>query len=86
MRIFIRSADNKIINIVLPSSLIFNNITAAIGAKIINKHVSADENYSIRTKDMRIIIRELNRFKKKYPTLNIVDIESSDGNIVKIML
>lgn len=86
MRIFIKSANNKIINIFLPSSLIFNNITAAIGAKIINKYVSADENYSIRTKDMCIIIRELNCFKKKYPTLNIVDIESSDGNIVKIIL
>ena len=88
MRIYVKSPGSRTINIVLPSRLILNNLTATIGTKQINKYIgdNTQEDVSISTQEVRKFIRLIHQLKKKYPDWYVVDVESSDGEIVKIKL
>ncbi len=85
MRITIQSPGERTIRLVLPTRLLFNSFTARIGARTINKYVSFD-NMKVSSSDFRHFIKEVNRMKHKYPGLELVDIESSNGEIVKIRI
>jgi hypothetical protein len=84
MKIVVGSARGKTIKLLLPTRLIFNSITATIGARMIRKHARMDS--SINAHDLRRFVKEVNRMKKIHPRMNIVDIESADGDIVQIRL
>lgn len=88
MRIYVKSPGSRTINIVLPSRLILNNLTATIGTKQINKYIgkSTPEDVILSPQEVRKLIRLIHQLKKKYPDWYIVDVESSDGEIVKIKL
>ncbi|MEA4832158.1 hypothetical protein SDC9_121532 [bioreactor metagenome] len=86
MRIYVKSNDGKKFTLLFPSCLIFNDITASIGAKALNKHINMDIDLKLNAHDMRKLIRMLNRMRRKYPDMYLVDIESADGDIVKIKL
>lgn len=88
MRIYVKSPGSRTINIVLPTRLILNNLTATIGTKQINKYIgeNTQEAVSISPQEVRKFIRLIHQLKKKYPNWYIVDVESADGEIVKIKL
>ncbi|MFA7673152.1 MAG: hypothetical protein WCY62_04785 [Clostridia bacterium] len=87
MRIQIHS-DSKNINLVLPSWMVFSDLTAAIAAKVIRKHDKdeKDDGYLPSRRDLCRIMRELRKYKRKYGHLDLVDVQSADGDIVKIVL
>jgi len=86
MRIYISSPREKTINLRFPTRLVFNKLTAIIGAKAMNKHIQTDEKLNISSHDMKRFFKELIRMKKKYPDLYLVDVESADGDVIKIIL
>lgn len=85
MRILIQSSGEKAIKITLPTRMLFNSLTASIGAKAIRRYVSTDD-VKLSSADLRRLMKEINKIKKRFPGLLIVDVESSDGDIVKISL
>ena len=86
MQIKIKAKDeNKNINILLPTSLVFSNLSAIIAHKAITNKVEKEQ-FSISRKDLARLMWMLRSFKKKYGKLELVDIESSDGDIIKISL
>lgn len=86
MQIKIKAKDeNKHINILLPTSLVCSNLTAIIAHKAITSKVEKEQ-FSISRKDLARIMWMLRSLKKKYGKLELVDIVSADGDIVKISL
>ena len=88
MRIYVKSPGSRTINIALPSRLILNNLTATIGTKQINKYLgeSTQKDVALSSQEARKLIKLIHQLKKKYPDWYIVDVESADGEIVKIKL
>lgn len=85
MRITIQSPGEKTIKLAFPTRLIFNSLTAKIGAASIKKHVSTEE-ANISSDDLKRFIKEIHRIKRKYPNLELLNIESDDGEKVIIRL
>ena len=85
MRITIKSPDKRTIKLAFPTRMIFNNFTAMIGAASIRKYVSTKE-VSISSADLRRLMKEINRIKRKCPDFELVNVESSDGERVEIKL
>ena len=85
MHIRIKSNDNKNINLLLPTSLVLSDLTAVIAAKAINKKAETKE-CQISSKDLCRLMAEMRKIKKKYGHFELVDIQSADGDIVKIVL
>ncbi len=88
MRIYVKSPGSRTINLVLPTRLILNNITATIGTKQVNRYInkSTQEEIHLSTTEVRKFIKLVHQLKKKYPDWCIVDVESADGEVVKIKL
>lgn len=85
MRIIVRSKRNKDVDLRLPTRMIFNSFTGTIGAGIVNKYIHTNNGVKLKAGDLRRLMREINRIKKKYPGLNLVEAEA-DGEVVKITL
>ena len=88
MRIYVKSPGSRTINIALPTRLILNNLTATIGTKQLNKYINANtqEEIFLSPVEVRKFIRLIHELRKKYPDWYIVDVESANGEIVKIKL
>jgi len=85
MKIIVNSPNEKAIKLVFPTRLIFNRLTACIGAKTVSKYVAAD-NIQLKPRDLYRFMKEINRLKRKNPDLVVVDVQSSDGDTVLITL
>ena len=85
MRIRIKSKDEKNINLVLPTSLVLSDLTALIAANAINKKAETKE-CKISSRDLCKLMAAMRKIKKKYGRFELVDIQSADGDIVKIVL
>lgn len=83
MKIIVKSQEAKNINITLPTGLIFNRITLSIALRALNKEMPKN-NIRLKQKDKRQIIKLLRRMRRKHPNLELVNVESSDGDIVKV--
>jgi|HigsolmetaAR203D_1030402.scaffolds.fasta_scaffold01584_6 hypothetical protein len=82
MKISIDVPGEKPIRLVIPTRLLFNSLTAAIGAQVLRNNKELD--FSISGKDLRRLVRELHRMKRKHRNLLLVDVETADGTIVRI--
>ena len=83
-----RSPGVKTVRLLLPTWLIFNDLTAIIGAKQINKHITVKnkEQAALTPADIRKLVKEVRRLKRKYPGWTLIDVESADGSKVKVKL
>ncbi|MDD3350281.1 MAG: hypothetical protein PHC40_05425, partial [Eubacteriales bacterium] len=64
-----------------------NRFTAKVGMKCLEKHCAREEWYAenpITAEQAYTLFSEIQRFKRKYPDWYLVDIETADGEIVKI--
>ncbi len=85
MRILIEEDGKKVFKFVFPNKLIFNRLTAAITAIAIEKHNNLDI-LNLELSGWRRLFKEINRIKRKFPHLELVDVETHDGDKVKITL
>lgn len=84
MRIKIRSQE-KNLNLNFPTKLLLNRFTAKIAIKAMNENIKTD-NTNISSKDLRRLFDEIHRIKRKYPNLELVNVESANGDTVVIKL
>lgn len=85
MRIYIQSPGERAIKLRFPTRLLFNGLTAKIGAASINKYVPTDT-LKLSSDDLKRLMEELNRIKHKFPGLELVNVEAKDGERVIIRL
>lgn len=85
MKIMIQSPGERPIRLAFPTRMLFNGLTARLGAASISKYVSTEDN-KISSADMKRIVKEIHRIKHKYPDLELVNVDSSDGTRVVIKL
>lgn len=85
MKIIIKSPGEKAIRILIPTRLLCNNFTALIGTKAASKYLPTSYQ-KLSSKQLRMLFKEFIRISRKYRGLVLVDVESSDGEILKIIL
>lgn len=85
MRICVREHEGKKINIAIPTGMVLNRLTAGIAKKYVEKH-SYPDNADIRSADINRLFHEIKKFRRKYPELPLVEVESKDGTRVYIKL
>ena len=84
MRIQVKE-DGRNINISIPTCLIFNKGTAWI-ARRFGRHYAGDAMKGIPPEAIDALFAEIRRIKKKYGSWELVEAESSDGELVKVTL
>lgn len=84
MRIKVTGAE-KNLSLILPTSLIFSDLIAVIGAKVMVQYLP-DGVRSLDPRQLRELFRVLRQTKRKYGSWELVDVQSSDGSEVKIIL
>ena len=84
MKIRIKS-DETNLNLVLPTRLLIGKTVVRL-ANLVGRRYAAEAMASIPPDTLELLCAELRRVKKKYGAWELVDIESSDGEIVQIVL
>ena len=82
MKIKVKSKEERRIWLWFPTRLICNSLTAFAAAKIVSMTAGARISYE----EMRHLFHVIHKCKRKMKNQYLVDIESSDGDIVRIKL
>ena len=84
MKIYIHEADEeKDIRLNIPNGLIFNRLGTMIAGKMI-KNRAAEA--GITEKQIKRMMKEMKKAIKQFGHFELVDIETSEGEIIKIIL
>lgn len=83
MKISVDLPGRPPIRLAIPTRLLFNVLAATIGARMMRNQ---NLDLPVGGKDLRRLVRELHRMKRKHPNLLLVDVETADGTIVRIRL
>lgn len=94
LRIQVNDGEKHNIKILLPTSLIFSDLTAMIACKVIEHSTVSSENGEVLDPKTKALItnaikgacRALRQTKKKYHKFVLVDVESATGEKVLITL
>ena len=81
MRIHIKS-DGKSLRFWFPTNLVFSRGMAWLGGRYGLRY----SNVSISPEDLSRLFAEFRRIKSRYGTLELVNVESADGTLVKVVL
>lgn len=84
MRVLVKDGEHNI-HIVLPTRLLFSNLTARIGAGVLRRYVP-DACAELPPDKIKVLFAEVRRIKNKYGRWELVDVVSADGEIVKVIL
>lgn len=81
MKIVVKSNEGTNIRLPIPSGLVLNRFAAGFAPKYLKE-------YGIDiTKEQAInFVKELNRYRRRHPEWVLVEVQSSDGEYVKIKL
>lgn len=82
MKIYIKEENQKLIQFIIPNSLLMNRIVANIGAGVVKK----TNDIQISSKDIFKLFKVLKDSKKIFGNYCLVEVESNDGEIVHIEL
>lgn len=87
MRIIVESPGENTINIAVPNWIVFNRIIALVSATVIKKHAD-NESWEIKLSASQLtkLFRAIRRAKCRHGKLELVSVESSDGEKVQILL
>ena len=81
MRITVRSKEGPNIWLPLPSGLILNSFVARLAPKYLK-----DQGIDVTKEQAVAFVKELNRYRRKHRNWVLVEVESADGDHVKIKL
>jgi len=79
MKIQIKEAGGHKFTLPIPTGAVFGHLTAAFLPRVLK-----DEDVTITRKQAYQLLKELRRFKKRHPDWILVDIQSANGDMVKI--
>ena len=80
MRIKVRSPGEKAINLIFPTSVIFSRLTA----NLINKYIPKIQ--ELNAVDVRKLFAVIIKMKRKYHKLELISLDSANGESVRIIL
>lgn len=81
MKIVVVNPPNKDIRLTIPTGLVLNRLTAAVAPKCLR-----NSGVSITGKQAAAFVRELNRFRRAHPEWVLVEVQSANGEYVKVKL
>ena len=81
MRIVVTSKDGRNIRLPIPSGLVLNRFAAGFAPKYLKEC-----GINITKEQAVAFIKERNRYRRKHPEWVLVEVQSSDGEYVKIKL
>lgn len=84
MRIRVHSEDFNL-NLRLPTNLIFSDLTAILGGTV-GKKYAGKAMEGLTHGQMKRLFREFRRIKRQYGSWELVDVRSSNGDTVKVIL
>ena len=84
MKVLVKSG-NRTIRIAIPTCMVFSRLTARLGARF-GLRCAGDEARDFTPGQMDALFAEFRRIKKRYGRWELVDMESSDGKLIKIIL
>ena len=84
MKIYIHEPEEeKDIRLTIPNGVIFNKLGAMIAGKVIEENTQEN---TITKEQLKRLMKEIKRYVKQFGHFDLVDIETSDGNFLKICL
>ena len=84
MKIYIHEPEEeKDINLTIPNGVIFNKLGAMIAGKVIEENTQEN---TITKEQLKRLMKEIKRYVKQFGHFDLVHIETSDGNFLKICL
>ena len=84
MKIYIHEPEEeKDIRITIPNGVIFNKLGAMIAGRVIEENTQEN---TITKEQLKRLMKEIKRYVKQFGHFDLVDIETSDGEIIKITL
>ena len=81
MRIVVKSSEGPNLWLPFPSGLVLNRFVAGLAPKYLKQH-----GLNITKEQAIFFVKELNRYRRKHPEWVLVEVQSSDGEYVKIKL
>ncbi len=81
MRIHVEEAGIRRFSLILPTGLALNRFTAGMVAKSL-----AEQGVQMNKKQARTFVKHLNRYRRSHKEWVLVEVESADGDKVKIKL
>lgn len=85
MRIFVQEHGEKPIRLIFPTGMLLNKLTAFIGSRVIKEH-AGEELSALTSAQLNRLFRVIRKYKRKHPKFELVNVESSDGDKVRIVL
>lgn len=82
MKIIVRTKEKKL-RLWLPGSLLYGRISARIAIAVITKYAP---DCGIPPEEMGLLLAALRDFARAHPGWQLVDLQSHDGDIIKITL
>lgn len=84
MKIYIHEPEEeKDIRLTIPNGVIFNKLGAMIAGKVIEENTQEN---TITKEQLKRLMKEIKRYVKQLGHFDLVHIETSDGNFLKICL
>ena len=84
MKIYIQEPkEEKDIRLTIPNGVIFNKLGAMIAGRVIEENTQEN---TITKEQLKRLMKEIKRYVKQFGHFDLVDIETSDGNFLKICL
>ena len=84
MKIYIHEPkEEKDIRLTIPNGVIFNKLGAMIAGKVIEENTQEN---TITKEQLKRLMKEIKRYVKQFGHFDLIHIETSDGEIIKITL
>ena len=84
MKIYIHEPEEeKDIRLTIPNGVIFNKLGAMIAGRVIEENTQEN---TITKEQLKRLMKEIKRYVKQLGHFDLVHIETSDGNFLKICL
>ena len=84
MRITVKSSGMRRFTIFLPTGMIFSPTLLRLGMGIGRKYTSTVPDIS--KEDLQLLCKAIKQVKRRYGHYELVSVESSDGDLVRIIL
>ncbi len=81
MKIVVLNPPSQDIRLTIPTGLVLNRLTAAIAPRCLK-----NSGVCITSKQAIAFVKELNRFRCAHPEWVLVEVQSADGEYVKVKL
>lgn len=85
MRIIVKGPNHPPIFIGIPTLMLFNGLTAGLGAKILRKYVKFN-NMEISPKVAREMAKLISQYRMKHGRLELIRVDTHDDEHVQITL